>query len=507
MSDDGPKRSTLWVIAAVIFVIACGLRLPASEESFWVDELHTAWTVNDSFAAVTTRSAFGHQQPFYFQWLWGWKQLVGSGEIAMRLSSVLAVALACSCVFAAVAKFHRSLVGGIAAGLVLAAESNSIFFGTELRPYAAVIFASAIACGFASRLWSMSPADGRRSLQWVGLGVAIGVAGLCQITSLGVLGWLVVAVLVRWGCADWHATLRLSKWDLPFVAAFAVVALSLVASGGLEVWNERKMWASFASATSLKQVLHIWPWTYLVVVPLLVWTAGFLWQRFVRQQSSGGWQSRGPATLMFALVAIAVVSALCFWGVAYFEFAALWHRRYLVASLPLLAWFFGAAIAEASKSFSIERNTAVQSVTAGTLMVLLLGLLMQSQGTAARLSRGEWLVHRGENWRDAIAHVNDVASNGAVVFLDPGLIEQSMLREPHQRFEQGEYLRYVVDGPYPIRDDLAVEIVSNQPLHGILAIAPEVVLSRRPARKLQSQLGSAFEVHSFGGVSVATAKP
>ncbi|EMI19166.1 putative membrane protein [Rhodopirellula maiorica SM1] len=492
----------MWVTAAVIFVIACGLRLPASQESYWVDELHTAWTVSDSFAMVTTRSAYGHQQPFYFQWLWGGKQLVGSSEIAMRLSSVLAVSLACSCVFVAVAKFHRSLVGGIAAGLVLAAESNSIFFGTELRPYAAVILASAIACGFVSRLWSMSPADGRRSLSWVGLGATIGAAGLCQITSLGVLGWLVIAVLVRWGCADWRATVRLSKWDLPLLVVMAMVALSLFASGGLEVWNERKMWASFASATSLTQVLYIWPWTYLLVVPLLIWLASFLWQR-VR----GVQRSRQSVSLMLALAAIAFVSALCFWGMAYFEFAALWHRRYLVASLPLLAWFFGAAISEASNAFWGGRKAMVQLIASGSLVLLLLGLLMQSQGTSERLIRGEWLTHRGENWRDAIAHVNDVASDDAIVFLDPGLIEQSMLREPHQRFEHGEYLRYVVDGPYAIRDDLKVEVVSNQPLEAISAMEHNVVLSRRSARRLRKQFGAAFDIRSFGGVSVAIAHP
>ncbi|TWU26379.1 hypothetical protein Pla52o_02320 [Novipirellula galeiformis] len=521
MSDVYPKRSTFVWVAGAIFVFACVLRIPASGESYWVDELHTAWAVNDAFVDVAPRAALGHQQSLYFQGLWCWKQLVGGGELAMRLSSVLAVALACSLIFVAVAKFHRSLVGGAAAGLVMAVEASSIFFGTELRPYAVVLLASVIACGVTSQLWTMSPRDGRRSVAWLGLVASIGVSGVCQITSLGVLGWLVVALGVRWACVDWRATLRWSRWDIPVPIVLLWVTLSMASSGGMEVWNERKMWASFASATSLKQVWQIWPWAYLVGAPVLLWLAVGLWRRMSGEAWMGvrteDTRKQGVVSLRLAFLAIAVVSVVGFWCLAYGEFAALWHRRYLIASLPFLVWFFGATIGEAesrwhAKRRGSNRGTRLHRLIGVAVVVMLIGLLMQGQGTAKRFVRGEWMVQRGEDWRGAIAWVNGAAAPDALVLLDPGLIEQGKLdgklEDQQRRAKRGEYLRYVVDGPYAIRDDLVVEIAGRQAWQPMRNEGPDVILTRRPARSLRRLLeltssAESFRVRSFRGVSAA----
>ena len=82
-----------------VFCTAIILRVPSCYESFWIDELHSAWVVWDSLGDVTPRAKLGHQSPFYFVGLWFWKQIVGGGEVALRLSSILAVALSIGLVF------------------------------------------------------------------------------------------------------------------------------------------------------------------------------------------------------------------------------------------------------------------------------------------------------------------------------------------------------------------------------------------------------------------------
>ena len=128
--------------ASLVFAIALWLRIPSCYQSFWLDELHSAWTVWDDLGSVIPRAKAGHQSPIYFLGLWVWKQASGGSELALRLSSVLATASACVVLTIGTARWSNSLIAGITSGLILAIESNAIFFGTELRPYALAIFLS-----------------------------------------------------------------------------------------------------------------------------------------------------------------------------------------------------------------------------------------------------------------------------------------------------------------------------------------------------------------------------
>ncbi len=132
----------------MVFVVALLLRLPSCYESFWLDELHTAWAIWEDLTDVAPRAEVGNQTPLYFQLMWLWKQLAGQSEVALRLSSVLAVSLASALLVIAVCKTSKRLAAGILSGLVLAVESNAIFFGTELRAYAWLMPLTVIA------LWS-----------------------------------------------------------------------------------------------------------------------------------------------------------------------------------------------------------------------------------------------------------------------------------------------------------------------------------------------------------------
>ena len=113
-------------------MIAIAIRVPSCYESFWLDELHSAWCVWDSFGEVFPRADIGHQTPFYFAGLWVWKQLVGTSEVALRFSSVMAVAASCAVLVWGVSRWSKSVAAGTATGLVMALETNSLFFGTEL---------------------------------------------------------------------------------------------------------------------------------------------------------------------------------------------------------------------------------------------------------------------------------------------------------------------------------------------------------------------------------------
>ena len=95
-NDDLPVGSGatmpcgLWIAMVLIVVVTAAFRLPSCRESFWLDELHSAWAVSDAFSEVAPRAAIGNQTTGYFHLLWFWSAIVGSGELPMRLSSVIA---------------------------------------------------------------------------------------------------------------------------------------------------------------------------------------------------------------------------------------------------------------------------------------------------------------------------------------------------------------------------------------------------------------------------------
>ena len=61
---ERPSARSIVTASIVVFAVALLLRIPSCYESFWVDELHSAWCVWDNLADVPARAEIGHQSPF-----------------------------------------------------------------------------------------------------------------------------------------------------------------------------------------------------------------------------------------------------------------------------------------------------------------------------------------------------------------------------------------------------------------------------------------------------------
>jgi mannosyltransferase len=504
------SRITLAISSIIIIAVVIALRLPSCGESFWVDELHTAWTIHDDLADVLPRAHIGHQQPYYFGLLWIWRQVFGESELALRMTSALSVAVASVILNVAVARSTGVAIAGLASGMFLAIESNSIFFGTELRPYAVVMLASAAACSFAVRAWNEAPSQ--RSAAWVMLFVSLGIAAIMQLTSLGILGWLPFVVLARWCWIDWRAVFRPRRTDaLVLLVIIAVVYLSMPRHI-LETWNTRSLWSSFASAHSVNEIWRLWPWLVGIVLP-----AGWF-----ALNSILTWQFRFPAEVSFAtsLAMILVGSTCVFWLVSSNGIAPLWHHRFMIAGLPMLAWIFGAMIGGGAGRWSFRRSW--QNVLCLAVSISLLALLgYWSQDKLPRISKNGWqLVFRGENWRGAIDHVNQRAQATDAVAINAGLIEQAAwhneIAKAVLKDDLNEYLSYPVRGPYQLSNAASVVAVNLSPMnHWAMTHQRGWLISRGPASRLKVLIQEhvrvnriapnslKIDVRSFGGVSVA----
>lgn len=498
-----PSNIGLWLVACAAALLAFCTRWPYVGESLWVDELHSAWSVWGDFGEVAQRAAWGNQTPVYYWALWLWRQVAGNSEPALRASSVILASLACGTLAAGVARCSQSLIGGLAAGVMFATDPNAIFFGTELRVFSAVMLLGVIACWS----WLERSRSGRLRAE-LALFAAIILAALVQPTSLGVLGWL---------CISGRNTTRLLAWSrrsrigirrgklLLFGLAILVcagIAWWLAGRVLLNAWQHRDQWAAFATADSPWQLWSIWRWTPLLILPAavascLTFIAWFRGQRPDPQEFA--WLR--PALLVF-------VATLFFWLLSACGIVAVFHRRYLIAALPILIWAGGAAIGQANnrvQQMLPQRGRGAVLKWTPAVVVLLLSVVLV-QGRLREAQQRPRL--RGENWRSAAQYVAAQRIDDELVWLDPGLIETVRLLASSDPAAL-KYLAYPLSGPYNL---LPVKIVNvRQPQReddsGRAGSVKWAVLrcSRRSAQIWAERVASAtdsFSINSFGGVQV-----
>lgn len=530
-----------WTWAVIVFLVAFTLRWPSCGESFWVDELHTAWCAFADLSGVGRRAVIGNQQGGYFYAMYAWRHLMSVGvtevygvEAAMRSTSVLLTAFSAAGLVWGVSRVSGSLIGGVAAGLALALESNAIFFGTELRPYAAVVFLSTIVLGLMASVMEENRErvadcdDASRSrIGWLGALKRIMVHGLVMVAAaVHVTSLTVLAVLLLiFAVIDWWKNREDSsaKWSVLMINGAAGALWVLVAVGWLRehesLWQTRNAWTSFANAQSWGQLWRMWPWASLVILPLVATGLQRLRGRAVASLRCDTVASR---LIVIAVLSVLIATIACFvlslWGSI-----ALWHRRYLVASLPLLCAAMGLAIGSMTRwqrkttALGVNANAGFASIVAAGCLLL----MVYQQGTLARLSRGEVrLAQRGEDWKSAVEFAGRSVLPGDSVWVDAGLIEQNSQPTIVDNPELEEYLRYVTGGPYALGDQVQAIGVGDGAIEAWLMpsaerpnVDPESDIdagsNRQPAALITRQssarresLPLGVERHRFGRVTV-----
>ena len=505
MDRQPPSNHSILCAVISVFAVAIFVRMPSCYESFWLDELHSGWVVWDGIDDVYPRSVIGHQSPLYFYGLWVWKQLVGESEVLLRLSSVLCVAFSCSLLTAGLARWTKSLPAGVTGGAILAMENNSLFFGTELRPYAIVVLLATIATVSFLTLWSTGARQQKPKI-WATLIATTILAALCQPTSLGVMIWMPLSLCLRWIITDYRQFIRFTLKD-------GLSALAIGSAGGLlwqitlrESWQQKSIWATFGSVTEPNQILMIWNWIWLLCVPLAFLTSATVIRTAITHIPENPRQMR----CLLALGFMAVITTSLYWVISYLELAPIWHRRYFIAVLPLLACFCGGCIGSLHQSLPTRPTTSI--IAWALAFLLIFGLCLDQRTIQTLPNYPVALVVRGENWRQAIAWLEEHTTERDSVLVDAGLIEgqswitPNLLLPVNQR--RCDYLTFPARGPYDLSCALTPVGSSLKPLEEFVS-KPRgsdgltFILTRRPASQaLQHKFPG--RVKNFGNVTVIT---
>jgi len=542
-----PGAGTLVALGIVAAGVAVAARLPFCGESLWVDELHSAWAVWDSLGEVAPRAALGNQTPVYYWGLWFWRQIVGDSEVALRLSGVVLSSIACAVVAAGVAHQTRRLLGGALAGFLLATDPTAIFFGTELRVFPAVLLLSATAC------WAWM--EDRQSGSTRSLGLLAGwvaLAGAIQPTSVGVLGWTIVESLAR--RFDWRflgerddgdeppAGGVLSRWAVRVaVVAFTILAAMLfyrlAGSVLVAAWRHRDQWAAFGSIRSLWQLWTLWRWNALLVVPAGLAALAIVLSRIKSADTAKASPSGSPVFADWLPPALlALLATASFAAVSAFDVVAIYHRRYLIAALPPLAWAGGAVLAAGMAA--LERGWVAKSpsppnaadfacigASSARIRTLAAGILLFVPAMAFNaigvIGTPRVAVQRGEDWRGAVAWVNQAARSGPgqTIWVSPGLIETERFLASGDPAKI-DYLTFPLRGPYRIDHPVVAFDIAAAPAVQAERLAEEQsviavirgsersanVWANRILASLPGGIDNAeprtFRVHRFGRVQV-----
>src|ERR1700729_3051828 len=163
--------------------------------SYWRDEAATMTAVQRPFGELLRM--MGHVDAVhgvYYMVMWLVVRLGGTGEVATRLPSVLAMA----CAAAAVAALGRRLVSpaaGLAAGVLFAVLPQVSLYAQDAREYA---FIAALAATGSYLLVRAMTTAGRRRGWMAGYAVCLGVMGLLNVFSLLLIGAHAIPVALAW---------------------------------------------------------------------------------------------------------------------------------------------------------------------------------------------------------------------------------------------------------------------------------------------------------------------
>jgi mannosyltransferase len=170
--------------------------------SYWRDEAATMTATARPFGALLRMMGnVDAVHGVYYMVMWVVVRLGGTGEVATRLPSVLAMA----CAAAVVAALGRRLVSpgaGLAAGLLFAVLPQISLYAQDAREYA---FITALAATGSYLLVRAMTTTGRRRGWMAGYAVSLGAMGLLNVFRLLLVAAHAITVALAWRRAGWAA--------------------------------------------------------------------------------------------------------------------------------------------------------------------------------------------------------------------------------------------------------------------------------------------------------------
>ena len=445
---DGTWLLTLGLFALV--VVAAWLRLVQCNESLWIDELHTAWTVDAGLSQIPSRARQGNYSPLYFLLPWLSTRVFGMQEWSLRLPSLLAgIALVPIC-FVVARQWFRSRAIAYLAAVLVTFDPHLLFYSLDARPYALVQLGAVLHVWLLARLLQANRSVFEQAVYCL-LGAAL--VYLHYASALLLVAEFTFSVI-------WFGISRDREVFRRTLNCFAVMAVGCLPSvfAVRPIAERRALWHQFVPQQN--NLLQIFPLsTYLYTAAGAVAAIAIVrWLRHKKPICVFGTSHdlRGDQSFLAVMVLLGCwlfVPLVITWQTTRIDLARLFFRRYLMFSycaMILLTSGLGALCPSRKSRLPFALLVAV--VTGYAL------------GPGRQFQRDARLVrHSHEDWRGAVALVNKDADATQPIFVRAGLIEESLVSSSADVEAFRDYLLLPVSSLYKINrsHDLVYPLTAN----------------------------------------------
>jgi hypothetical protein len=422
-------------LAGLLLLLLCAaaLRSRHLDDPFWVDELHTGWTVQGEWSEIGPRANAGNQPAAYFSMLWPLARLFGSHELVLRMPSLLASLALVLLVPWLVMKAGGSWWGAAGAALLTTLDATTTVFAAEARPYALVQLV--VLLHLATLLARLAALTGTRK-EWLGwrIGWTLSAVLLVHLHFTTILVLAAELPALWWICRQQKINWR--RWALD--ASVLLLCCLPLLDTLLLVHSRRHNWAEFIPQPSMWGLLTRLPLLACLAIPLLCLVP------LNRDRSRRPDAGRPPLSLSLRVVAaICLLPLLVAWLLSRLDVARLWHPRYVVSASVLLPLLTGLLLSYLPGS----RQKQLLATVATLLLVLLV----------AGAARDCWRIGpRQEYWPAALALIDESDPAASLpVMLCPGLIEDEGLLDPSlpaplAGMQIAEFCLFPLAGPYQL---------------------------------------------------------
>ena len=443
LESRGWRHAAPLILLGVIVLLVLGSRLWQARDSLWLDELHTAWSAMGSWGEVSQRAAQGNQSPLFFQLLWVLVRGLGASEWVLRLPSLVSGTLLPVALYFVTRRWTGSAWLGLLPAWLAAVDAQTIYFGTEARPYALIQLVAVLHVFHFARLVER-PTLARR---------AVFVGGLLLLFHLHYTAVLLVVAELAFFAIDRGLRRRDGRYSWAAVGVDLTVfaILSLGALGGLQsVYLRRGNWAAFVEQRSWWQATAVIPWASFAVVTIAVAALG-RWRRTEPEGVHGRGDGLTESLLPFLWLFVPV---LLTWIVTATDLARLLHPRYVAASAPAALVLTAIAL----------RAVPWRSFAVAVSIILSIAAPWMSQLPQELRTSGRLIAWRTDDWRSAVRYFNGLPGHE----LGPVLVRTTLLESDGLRLGSdarlADYCLLPVTSLYPIdarRDRLIALSRSN----------------------------------------------
>ncbi len=374
-------RDSLWVVAAGSLVVL-QLWFGRISSGLWLDETGTWWIIKDGPAEAIHRALWwSGQSPLYYVVVWLASRILGHGDIALRIPSVLATAGTVWLLYRLAARLIDRSAAAVVCFLFICATS---FFAIDARPYALGIL-----CLTASSWMLVRWLDSSRTRDALFYVISAALVVYTHvILSVGLLAGFVYAVVRL------RREPRRLGWLALSQTAVAILCLP-VASECLTFYATRGNHAFLPRPASAELLPLLVPLSLSGVVILITWFGTTV---FGEARIGSAFQSNTAVLILIW----ALFPPLFLFLISTRTDVHLFVERYCSSSVPGQAMLAGALLASIRPA--VIRNALIVAVAAITLTTQ---------------SRMAFPNHGSDDWRDGLAFLQGEAGDAPVLVVSP----------------------------------------------------------------------------------------